>query len=122
MSRLGFDALRSVLWLMARRPVLAAEAAISTGRRGLRLAGSRVQRRIEARLREMLLVLMLAMAGLVLGLAGGVFLLMALWGDLAAYLGPNGASLSLGLGLVGASILPLAIAAWRTRLRRHTRD
>ena len=122
MARPGLEALSKVLWSLARHPLLAAAWAISTGRRGLLSAGSRIQRRIEARLRDVLFVVVFAMVGLVLAAAGAVFLLMAAWGALAAYLGPNGASLAMGVALLGGSILPLAMAVWRATPRHRVRD
>jgi hypothetical protein len=112
----------SILWSVARRPFLSAAQAISTGKDGLRSAGSLIRRRIEARLRDALFVFVLAMAGLVLGLAGGVFLLMALWRGLAAVWGPIGASLSLGIALLGGSVLPLVMAVRRATTRHRAGD
>ena len=73
-------------------------------------------------MRAALFVLVLSLAGAGLALAGGVFLLMALWGVLAMRLGANAASLALGLALLCASLLPLALAARRATPRRHPRD
>jgi len=128
MSRLGsiavlrLDGLRDVVWSTAQRPFVAIAGAISAGRLSLKLAESRLRRRIEARLRDAFFVLVLSAAGLALALAGAVFLLMAIWGALAAYLGPNGASLSLGLALLIGSLLPLALAARRAATRRSVPD
>ena len=112
MSGLGLKALSKISW----RSLLAAARALSSGKLDLVLS---VRRRIEARLRDVLFAAVFAMAGLVFASAGGVFLLMALWGELATRLGPNGASLSLGLVLLGASLLPLALAARRATRRRR---
>jgi hypothetical protein len=122
MSRLGLRAVSRFLWPIARRPLQAIARAISAEKRRLMLAEARVQRRIEARLRELLLVFALAMAGLVLGSAGAVFLLVAIWGGLAALLGPIGASLTLAVVLLGGSIPPLAMAVRRAKMRRHAHD
>jgi hypothetical protein len=119
MSRPGLESLGKAFWSIARHPLLAAAWAVATGKRGLMSAGSQIQRRVEARLRDALFVLGLSMAALVLASAGGVFLLMALWGGLSVYLGPNGASLSLGFALLAGSILPLAILRATTRRRRR---
>jgi hypothetical protein len=122
MSGPPLEVLGKALWTIARHPLVAAAWAISTGKRGLISAGSRIQRRMQARLRAALCVFVLSVVGLTVALAGGVFLLMGLWGSLATYLGPNGASLSLGIALLGGSMLPLAMAARRATARRRTRD
>jgi hypothetical protein len=124
MSRLGsmatlrFEALYDVLRDAARRPFVAVAGAVSAGKLSLKLAQSRIRRRIEARLRDAFFILVLAAAGLALALAGAVFLLMAIWGALAAYLGPNVASLSVGIALLIGSLLPLALALGRATHRR----
>ena len=119
---LRLEDLRDVVWSTARRPFVAVVGAISAGKLSLKLAESRIRRRIEARLRDAFFVLVLSAAGLALALAGAVFMLMAIWGAVAAYLGPNGASLSLGIGLLVASMLPLALAAARATRRPPLRD
>jgi hypothetical protein len=120
--RIGLDALTEGLRATARRPLLAATAAISAGKLSLKLAQSRIRRRIEARLQDALCILVLSAAGLALALSGAVFLLMATWGALAAYLGPDGASLSLGLALLVGSVLPLALAGRRATRRPSLRN
>jgi hypothetical protein len=119
MSRLGLETFSRVLWPLARRPYLAAASAVAAGKRRLKSAESRVQRRIEASLREALIVLVLVIAGLVIALAGGIFLLMGVWDALAVALGPIGASLTLAVVLLSGSFAPLVLAVQRVKGRRH---
>jgi hypothetical protein len=128
MSRLGsaavlrLDGLRDVVWSTARRPFVAVAGAIAAGKLSLKLAETRIRRRVEATVRDVLFIVAFAAVGSALALAGGVLLLMAIWGALAAYLGPNGASLWLGIALLVASMVPLALAAARATRRPRLRD